>query len=190
MASTVDIVNGGLMMLGETLITSLGDATQEARLASSAWARVRPAVIRSHPWNSTTTRAKLAALATTPAWGYAYEYQLPYDCLAVFDIDTDDSEQYWTVEGRKLLCDINAPLGVLYAKDETDSGIFDPLLVEALSYSIALELCEAITQSNTKRAQIHKLLDEMMTRAKMADGQESSPRSFDEDDWVLARLRR
>ena len=190
MASTVDIVNGGLMLLGETLITSLSDATQEARLASSAWARVRPAVIRAHPWNSTTTRTTLAKLATTPAWGYDYEYQLPHDCLAVFDINTDDSEQYWAVEGRKLLCDLDAPLGILYAKDETDSGVFDPLLVEALSHAVALELCEAITQSNTKRGQLHELLNETMTRAKMADGQESSPKAFDEDDWLLARLRR
>ena len=104
--------------------------------------------------------------------------------------NTDDSEQYWAVEGRKLLCDLDAPLGILYAKDETDSGVFDPLLVEALSHAVALELCEAITQSNTKRGQLHELLNETMTRAKMADGQESSPKAFDEDDWLLARLRR
>jgi hypothetical protein len=190
LASTVDIVNGGLMLLGETLISSLTDATQEARLASSAWARVRPAVIRSHPWNSTTTRASLPKLTTTPAWGWAFEYQLPPDCLAVFDIDTDDSEQYWTVEARKLLADIDAPLGILYAKDELDSQVFDPLLVEALSHALALEMCEAITQSNTKRGQLHNLFNETMTRAKLADGQESSTRAFDEDEWILARLRR
>ncbi len=190
MASTVDIVNGGLMLLGETLIASLTDATQEARLASAAWARVRPAVIRAHPWNSTTTRASLSKLSTTPAWGWDYEYQLPADCLGVFDVDTDDSGQFWTVEGRKLLSDLDAPLGILYAKDEEDSQVFDPLLVETLAHAMALELCEAITQSNTKRGQLHELLNETMTRAKLADGQESSPRDFDEDDWLLARLRR
>ncbi|MEY4417915.1 MAG: hypothetical protein RIQ88_353, partial [Actinomycetota bacterium] len=34
--------------------------------------------------------AQVAALADKPAWGYAYQYQLPADCIAVRALNVSD----------------------------------------------------------------------------------------------------
>ena len=190
MPSTTDICNGALLALGETLITDIADTTtKEARLCNAAWDRVRRLVIRSHPWNCTMARADLAADVATPAFDFDYQFTLPADCLTVYDVENSDNANDWRVEGRKLLTDLDAPLGILYGKDETDSNVFDAMLVEVLSLTLAVELCEALTQSNTKKKDLQMRLLEVSSRAQQVDGWEGTPAQFEEDEWVLARWR-
>jgi len=189
-SSTVEICNGALQYLGEIRIVALTQTTKEARECNSAWDRVRRATIRRHSWNSTTARASLPKLSTVPAYGFDIEYQLPADCLRVFDIEGSDNETDWRVEGRKLLTDFGAPLGILYAQDITDSQQFDPMLVEVLALALAVSICETITQSNTKKKELMANLKDAITDAKIVDGQEQTPSEFEEDNWLLVRWRR
>lgn len=192
MASKVEICNGALQYLGETLVTAVDPAyNQASRQLSAAWDRVRRATIRSHPWNSTTARKNLAKLSAAPAWGYDYQYELPADCLCVFDIDDDDrTETAWRVEGRRLLCDLDSPLGILYGRDITATATFDPMLVEALSLGMAIAVCEPLTGSSTKKSELEQKWELFLKMAKQVDGREGSPGALQEDDWVLARVRR
>lgn len=189
MASKVEICNLALQELGERRITSLEEQTEEARHASLAFDHVRKATIRLHPWNSTTARASLPKEVAVPAWGYSNSYPLPGDVLCVYDVDYD-GDLPWRVEGRKLLTDIDSPLGILYGRDETDTESFDPLLTEALSLALAVRLCEPLTQSNTKKAQLQAALDMTLSTAKGVDGREQSPGEIEEDPWIAARYRR
>ncbi len=190
MASTVEICNGGLQLLGSSLIVSLTDATKAARECNLAWDRVRRMVLRSHAWNCTTTRISLAKLATTPVYGFDFEYQLPTDCLILYDIENSDNRTDWRVEGRKLLTDFDTPLGILYGRDETDSQQFDSLLVEVLALAMAVDLCETLTQSNSKKKVLEQQLLAVRSKALETDGWEQTPAEFEEDVWLLARWRR
>ena len=190
MASTVDICNGAMQLLGERLIVSLTENSKAARECNASWDRIRRATIRLQPWNSTTTRKTIPKLTTVPAYDWDVEYQLPSDCLAVFEIDGADSSDEWRIEGRKLLCDLGAPLGIMYGRDESDSQIVDPLLVEVLSMTMAVELCETLTQSNSKEEKIQRKLDKTLAAAARVDGREQTPGKFEEDQWLLARWRR
>ena len=186
MPSETDICNRALSRVGEARITSLTDDTKQARACNSAYAHVRDEVLRSHPWNSAITRTTLAKLSSSPAYGYDDQYQLPSDCLRVVEIY--ETKLPWVVEGRKLLSDEGAPLSVRYVRREEDPNQYDPMLASAVAARLAIELCEELTQSNTKRERALVEYEQILSRARMADAQEQSPMPFEEDDWINARL--
>jgi hypothetical protein len=185
MPSAVDICNRALSRVGEARITSLTDDTKQARACNSAYSLVRDEVLRAHPWNSAIARASVAKLSDDPAFGYDAQYQLPSDCLRV--VEVYDTKLPWVVEGRKLLSDEGSPLSIRYVRREEDTNQFDALLVSAIAARLAMELCEELTQSNTKRERAGMEYEAILSRAKSADAQEQSPMPFEEDDWINAR---
>lgn len=185
MPSSVDICNRALSRVGEARITSLTEDTKQARACNSAYALVRDEVLRAHPWNSAITRASVAKLSDAPVFGYDNQFQLPSDCLRMVEIF--DSRLPWVVEGRKLLCDEGSPISIRYVRREEDTNQFDAMLVSAIAARLAVELCEELTQSNTKRERALVEYQHILSRAKMADGQEQSPMPLEEDDWINAR---
>ena len=189
MASVVEICNRALDKLGEAPIVSLADDIKASRACARAYAPVRDAVLRDHPWNCAIHRTALAAEAEAPAWGYARRFPLPVDCLRVLEVEGEAAGPGagWIVEGRAVLTDIGAPLRVRYLRRLTDATLFDPLLAEALAARLAVELCEALTQSNTKRQMLLEDYAEIVARARSADGQEGTPPALAESPWVLAR---
>ena len=91
------------------------------------------------------------------------------------------------VEGKKLLSDEGSPLSIRYVRREEDPNQWDSLLVSAVAARLAMELCEELTQSNTKREIATREYEQLLSRARMADGQEQSPMPFEEDAWINAR---
>lgn len=185
MSSVVNICNRALSRVGDKRIIALTDDSNPARACNDAWERVRDEVFREHAWNSICTRASLAALSSTPAFGYDDEYQLPVDCLRVLEVY--DTKLPWVVEGRKILCDAGTPLPIRYMRKATDSNEYDPLLTSVLAQRLAVEICEELTQSNSKKEFEVLRYETLLTQAKAADAQEQSPVEFEEDDWLDAR---
>ncbi len=187
MASEVQICNRALQKLGSEPITSLADDTKAARECSRAYADTRDAELRDHNWNFAITRAQLPALSADPLWGFGKQFQLPADCLRVIELNALNDPDDWTVEGRQLLANAAAPLDVRYVKRETDTGVFDPLFVEVLAARLAFELAEALTQSNTKKAQAFDVYREALRKARRADAVEGTPDALEESTWLEAR---
>jgi len=185
MPSSVDVCNRALSRVGGARITALTDDSKQARACNSAYAPIRDEVLRAHPWNGAISRASLAKLETSPAFGYDDEYQLPADCLRV--VEVYDATLPWVVEGRKLLSDEGSPLSIRYVRREEDPNQWGPLLVSAVAARLAMEICEELTQSNTKREVATREYEQILSRARMADGQEQSPMPFEEDAWINAR---
>ena len=188
MASVVEICNRALDKLGEPPIVSLADDVKASRACNRVFAPVRDSVLRDHPWNCAIARVMLAADALTPAWGFARAFPLPIDCLRVLTVAPEPGPQpHWIVEGRAILTDAPAPLAIKYLRRLTDPNLFDPLLSEALAARLAVELCEALTQSNTKRQMLVNDYDAIVVRARSADAQEGVPPALAESPWVTAR---
>lgn len=184
MASVTDIANAALLRCGDESIISLTEANERARAVNAAWPLVRREVLRAHPWNSATTRTKLAALATAPSWGFATAYELPADCLILLEVDTAAD---WRVEGSQIVTDATGELGIRYVKDETDAEEYDGMLTEVMVLRLAAELVERLTTSHTKREMLLVEYEARLGDARGADGAESSPAEFEEDPWVTAR---
>lgn len=133
----------------------------------------------------------------------AIRYKLPTDCLRVLGLrDTDANvRKVWTVEGNFIATEAGdvtqhpttpqlykTTLHFAYIKQITDPDLYDPLLVSAIASRLAVELCEVLTQSNSKRELAQREYQQVMMEARRADGLEQSPTPLEEDDWILARF--
>ena len=199
MASDVQIANRALTKLGARRILSLNDDVKEARAINSMFELVRDSELRAHPWNFAMTRASLAALVATPAWGFAYQFQLPADCLRVLQVNEEyyvaNLTDYRTrldvpfqIEGGKVLTDVVAPLKIRYVARIEDTQAWDTCFVEAFASKLAYETCEEITQSNTKKQEIAADYAMMIKQAKRMDAIENPPDPFADDSWLLSRI--
>ena len=176
MATEVSICSNALRKLGDDPITSLTEDTERARLCNAFYESSRDSLLRSHPWNFAITRATLAQLSTTPAYGFAYQYALPTDpyCLRVLEMEYQDYifkiENLATV-GRVLLSD-ESTAKILYVGRITDTALFDSLFVDTLTAHLSVKLAYPITNSVTLQAQMQKLYQLKLSEARSVDGQE------------------
>jgi hypothetical protein len=144
MASQVEIANRALTKLGAARIISFDDDNKQARAINSMFGIVRDAELRAHLWSFTVKRTSLAALTTTPDWGYDYEYQLPSDYMRLLQVNDiypgPSMEDYrnqavaeYVVEGRKILTNLVAPLKIRYCARIEDTTQWDAAFVEAFA---------------------------------------------------------
>lgn len=199
MASQVEIANRALTKIGEARILSLGDDVEAARSIDSLWDIVRDAELRIRKWKFSVSRTTLAALASTPSWGFSYEYQLPADCLRILQVNdiypgvdlsdyrgSDSAE--WRVEGRKILTNISAPLKIRYVSRVEDTGQWDAAFTEAFACRLAAEVVERLTQSNAKKDTAWSEYKQAISMAVRADAIESAPEPLPDSEWIIGRL--
>lgn len=186
MASVVQICNKALDKLGATPIVSLEDGTKNANLCLRAWEQVRDETLRDHPWNFAVKRVVLAADTSTPAWGFEYRFPLPADFLRLLEVRDLSTNQYQVENGAILAND--GALYVRYIYRVTDPNLYDPLFADLVATRLAAELCEAVTQSNTKVQLLWQAYDDALIRAKRVDAQENPPSQYEEDSWVTVRF--
>lgn len=199
MASQVDIANRALTKLGAARIISFGDDNKQARAVSSMFDIVRDAELRSHIWSFSVRRTSLAALITTPAWGFQFEYQIPSDCLRILMVNDvyggPDMSDYrnaptadYSLEGNKILTDIGSPLKLRYISRVQDTTQWDSMFVEAMACRLAMEMAEDLTQSNTKRELAQAEYTAMLRGAIRASSIEQPAQDMPDNSWLLSRI--
>jgi len=176
MATDVSICSNALRRLGDAPITSLTDDTERARLCNALYEDARDTVLRSHPWNFAITRASLAQLSSTPAYGFSYMYALPTDpyCLRVLEMEYPDyifKIENDATHGRVLVTD-ESTAKILYVARITNPTLFDAMFTETLTAKMAVDLAYPITGSATVQAQMEKLYQAKLSEARSVDGME------------------
>lgn len=185
MVSVVGIVNSGLIKVGADTITSLTDDSAEARAANAQYEKLRDEVLRAHPWNFAAARSRLARLADAPAFGFAYQYQLPADCLRILGMN--DGRARFEIEGRRLLTD-EETADVSYLRRVTDPNEFDAMFAEALAYRMAADLAYPLANSTTLASAMMQLFQNALALARAIDGQEGgAQRILEASAWLDAR---
>lgn len=186
MTSNVEIANRALDKLGAESIVSLTEDSENARVINRAYNSVLDSMLRSHTWNCAKVRVQLSPLATAPAFDYNYQFQLPADCLRpIFPSNVTD----WSIEkGNVLLTNDGNVLNLIYVSTLADPNDMDSCFIEALASKLALEICEKVTQSATKRKLARDDYDDAMATAKKANAYESLPSQQDYSSWVSARM--
>lgn len=189
MASLVGVCNRALQKLGEKRITSLSDNSATARALGDCYEAVRDALLREHPWNFAISRAELAADAEEPDWGRANAYQLPSDFLRLLPDYPEDAanSKDWQIEGQKILTDDTDPIYIRYIARVTDVTLMDALFLEAWATKMAYELCELITQSNTKKEALRTDYLDIIRMAKKTNAIENVAGKPPEDVWITGR---
>lgn len=189
MASEVEICNRALQKLGAKRITALSDDSPNARSCNAAYTVLRDAELRKHTWAFSITRAELAADSPAPTWGRANAFTLPTDFLKLADPYPEDNTNArdWLIEQGKIITDESDPLYIRYVARITDPNAMDTLFREALSCAMAFELCEEITQSNTKKEAMRASYTAIIREAKRANALDNVPVAAVEDDWLSVR---
>ena len=190
MASEVNIANRALQKLGAGSITYLTQDSVNARACNSCYTNLRDALLRSHPWNFAITRTSLAADATAPTFGRASAYTLPSDCLRLLPSYPEDNSltEDYQIEGRKIYSDYSSPLYIRYIYRVTDVNEMDVLFQEALATKMAFEMCEQITQSNSKKESLREDFKSIIQEAKKLNAFENVASEPPEDEWNTVRI--
>jgi hypothetical protein len=147
--SEVAIANFAVTTLDESALTTLDDGSALGRFMSREFGFVRDELLRTFPWNFAKRRKLVPALASSPEFGYKYQYQMPEDCLRVLPLSCDGIHDNppvkHEVEGRMILTDLAAPLKLKYVAKVTNASEFDPLFARALGQLLALMAAHRVT---------------------------------------------
>ncbi len=178
--SETEICNLALGHLGEGRVTSLEEDSVAARACALHFAAVRDQVLRSHRWNFAQDRVSLAQLAEAPAFGWAYQYELPADCLRVLEFNGTEIGDWisneFVIEGRKLLTDAGTAR-LVYLKRIVDVSLYDALFVEALAVKLAIVLSETIRGTTGKTAELERAYQSVVApMARRVDANEGRRR--------------
>lgn len=188
------IFNKAIVLLGSReSLHSPDEEIPSAQSLSALWDIARRSALVLHPWNFAVAREKLQRDSKAPAFGYAYRYQRPPDCLRWLPWDTDDPFYFeGEEEGDFFLTD--APEVYLrYIGDHDELAKWPPLFVDVLAHTLALEYCEAKTGLKGLRQMIGDARDEYLRAARKADGlatgRRTRRRGVGSSRWAGARYR-
>ena len=192
MASTVDICNSALNLLGASTISALTDDSKNARLCNQRYEPVRNRVFRAHAWNCLHKRVQLAQNTTAPVVEYSYAYALPSDCLRVLKIhtgtnDSINSEIDYKLEGRNIVTN-EGTVYLIYIALVTDPNEYDTYLQESISHQLAADIAYAVTNNATLANNYMTRADERLREARFIDATENSLGTIESNEFTDARL--
>ena len=192
MASTVDICNSALNLLGASTISALTDDSKNARLCNQRYEPVRNRVFRAHAWNCLHKRVQLAQNSTAPVVEYSYAYALPSDCLRVLKIhtgtnDSINSEIDYKLEGRNIVTN-EGTVYLIYIGLVTDPNEYDTYLQESISHQLAADIAYAVTNNATLANNYMTRADERLREARFIDATENALGTIESSEFTDARL--
>ncbi len=186
--SKVALANYALQKLGAKRIESLTQDHPNARSMSAAFNLVLRAELRRYDWSFAIKRESIAADGDDPTWGDYNRYSLPNDFIRLLRDDETGQAVDWKVEGRYILTADVAPLEIRYIAFIEDPTLWDAGFDEAFACKLALQCCEEITQSTSKKGGIAADYDFEIAEAKRTGAIEKAAQEFPEDSWLNARL--
>ena len=192
MASTVDICNSALNLLGASTISALTDDSKNARLCNQRYEPIRNRVFRSHAWNCLHKRVQLAQNSTAPVVEYSYAYALPSDCLRILKVhngttDSIASSIDYKLEGRNIVTD-EGTIYAIYIALITDPNEYDVYLQESISHQLAADIAYAVTNNATLANNYMARADERLREARFIDATENSLGTVESNEFTDARL--
>jgi hypothetical protein len=192
--NTVTVCNAALARLGEAKINAIDESSAAARACNLNFPLAVDEVLRAHWWNFATARDTLSRVAAAPAFGFAYQFALPQDCLRVLEVNgvsgTGDPGAQWQIESGRLLTD-DATVEARFIRRIEDLNLFDSLALEALIVLLASKIAPAIQGGSTAKAselkeEYHRVIT---PQARRVDGNETRRPAENTMDAMLAGSR-
>lgn len=203
MTSKVKIANIALSRLGISALTSLTDNTIEAKQVNLMFEEVVKEVSTEGVFSSTIRRAALTQTSNTPAFGFAYEFQLPTNPKSlrvlnvsevvnssasnttILDRDLRGVTDY-RIEGDKLLANVSA-IQVRYIAYLENSGEYDEMLKRVIISRLAADLAYPLTGSSQMADRLYRKYQQDFADAKSVDGQNGSSPDISTTDLTEIR---
>ena len=183
MTSRVALCNEALAVLGDKSIVDLEEQTPQARACAVNYGPALRAVLSVHPWGCATRRAVLpvvAGLDGATAWR-----RLPDDLRLLSPLEGV------TLEGRLIVADksqTKKPLAVRYISSDVEPVDLPAPVSDAVVAALAVRLCEKLTGSKNKQADVIQLYEIRLRAAVRFDSAQAAPAPVTAETWLEARL--
>lgn len=186
----IGIFNRGLQLLGQQPMTSVNENSNAGAHMRAAYDPVLLAELRANTWKFAIKRALLSADATLPIFGGRRYFPLPGDFLFLAPEETSfgpPKKRDYEIEGLSIVSSLDSPLEVRFVSSAITEATFDALFAEALAAALAMNTCEAITNSNSKKDDAQRYYDRQVNMARKRNSIESAPVKMPVGSWITAR---
>lgn len=204
LTSETDLCNDALGQVGLSMIGSLDEQSNQARRCRIFYYPLRDGLQRMHKWNFCLQRVTLAQAAVAPI-GFTYAYQLPSDCLRVWEFNGSGIASLSSVqafieghfnyhyaptfklEKRQILSN-EGTAAILYSQRNTNPSEWDPLFYQVVATWLAGKLAMGIPKSGRLANDlIAQAVNVLLPMALAADGQEGSTEPFYSGSLIVGR---
>lgn len=177
------LCNQALGRIGSPHVMDIDDAdSKSARICKETFEVVVREVGRASDWNSLKERVELARLTATPAFGWAYQYQLPANFISLVELNglcvTGQLGDNWEIEGQVLLTDA-AEAKVRFIGYNERVHEWDPLLINAVVVLLAAKIALPVRQDAELAASLLNEYERVaLPAARMKNGNERKRKRF------------
>lgn len=179
--SKVSNANRALALVGANKITNLSDETEEAKAINNMYEESLKSILSECCWNFAKKRVMLNMLTVSPAWGDGNYFQLPADCIRIFDATCE-----YDLEGDYLLTTDKA-VGILYTYLQDDDKRWLPAFRDAFCCRLAYDVCFDLTNSSSKQNELLELYhSHLLPIAKSMNARDKSQKYAKDDEWSNA----
>ena len=205
MSSRVALCNEALALLGDKSIVDLDEQTPQGRACAVSYGPALRAVLSVHPWGCATRRAVLPVVVVS----HAQQQKVSHAQQKVSHAQTSDAggPVAWrrlpddlrllsplegvTLEGRLIVADkpqAKKPLAVRYLSSEVEPVDLPAPVSDAVVAALAVRLCEKLTGSKNKQADVIQLYEVRLRAAVRFDSAQAAPAPVSAETWLEARL--
>jgi len=188
----VGICNEVLIGLGARPIASFNENTDGALACSNVFATVRDDLLAQHDWPCAVKRVELSPLAQAPAFGYAYLFPLPGDCIRVQGVSSlgrfGEPVLDYRLESGNILCNQN-PIGLYYVWRNDVLSSWPAGMISLFKYRLRWALAYAITRDSALESACEATYARQLMLYKGRVSQEQPAEDLQGGDFEYARYR-
>lgn len=192
-ASTTTYLAGELVWITSTAYLSLKNTNTDLTSVGASWLTLTGTVATLFiaypagvgPANENTSRN----LYMLPIGYLRMASQSPSPVgTSILGFPGNPTQLDWVLENNFFVTGDTGVIVFRFVADISNASEFDPMFVEGLGCRIALEICEPVTQSTTKKKDIKEDYRQVMGDARNVNGIETGPNSAFLDDYIACRL--
>ena len=178
--TSTDIANLALILIGEQPIMDMENPTdKQGRTCKAMFEFAKKDAFNKHPWACLLHRVTLPANSISPAFGFAYSYTLPEDCIRLYriiDPETNEPVDFeYKVEGNNILCDEEAPIYIQYVRDTDNYTTLHPHVYNVFVHVLAEKIAIPVTGKSSIYREMSRTLKECENDAVFIDSTIDTP---------------
>ena len=187
--SEVEIANQALGRLGARRITSFADGTTEAEAARMYYYSARDRLLEHYTWDFAVQMVQLAADITPPLFNRAAKFALPADFMRLMRpfVEANPSGFDLIIQSGFIYTNMSAPINLRYVAQIEDVTRFSPSFHDALVLKLAHDMCEMLTQSNTKKDLLAREFKDVIADARRIKAIQAPAIDAPTDEWLTVR---
>lgn len=184
MATSIDICNQALILIGQDPIITMDDSSKQSRLCKRLYEPTLETLLREYPWSFAIRRVILAPETDAPGFGYTHKFVLPTDCMRIVSTGLNDDQ--FVIEGNGILCDENI-VHLRYVCKPESASAYDSQFVQVFAHRLAKVMCQSLTANPDLVTMMARMENAALVRAMNTQAIETAPQPIVEGPWLKVR---